>query len=146
MYDVIFKQRKFNVIVISVMSATLFCAVIVLSSLSPLAKTGPNANEFGSNGMWTAIGGILLVYLIPLLLYGIGVPAMKYVMAVLCGGGILTSVPIVGISALMLLSSNDTVMLYSVIIGGFSLIIVNIAWFFFAFHSDKNGNSHTSQL
>ncbi|WP_257821917.1 DUF5391 domain-containing protein [Salipaludibacillus agaradhaerens] len=142
----IFKQRKFNVMVISVMSAMLFCAVIVLSSLSPLAKTGPNANEFGSTGMWTAIGGILLVYLIPLLLYGIGVPAMKYVMAVLCGGGILTSVPIVGISALMLSSSNDTVMLYSVIIVGCSLIIVNIAWFFFAFHSEGNENSHTTQV
>ncbi|MCR6105628.1 DUF5391 family protein [Salipaludibacillus agaradhaerens] len=146
MYDVIFKQRKFNVIVISVMSATLFCAVIVLSSLSSLANTGPNANEFGSTGMWTAIGGILIIYFIPLLLYGIGVPAMKYVMAVLCGGGILTSVPIVGISALMLSSSNDTVMLYSVIIVGFSLIIVNIAWFFFAFPSEKNENSHTTQV
>ncbi|MCR6109726.1 DUF5391 family protein [Bacillus sp. A301a_S52] len=142
----LFKHKKFNVMVMSVISAMLFCSVVVLSSLSSLANTGPNANEYGSTGMWAAIVGILIFYIIPLVLYGIGVEAMSYVMATFCGVGILISMTIVGVSVLMLSPSNDNVMLYSVIILGFALILVNIAWFFFAFYSKKDGNKNISHV
>lgn len=76
-------SRKNRVVIMTAISAFLFCAMIAAASLSPLADTGSSANQFNSIGMWSAIGMILVFYLIPILIYMLGVDAMRYVMAAL---------------------------------------------------------------
>lgn len=45
----------------------------------------PNANQFNSPEMWLTIGFILLCYILPLIIYMLGVDMIRYVMAILCG-------------------------------------------------------------
>ncbi|CAG9615052.1 hypothetical protein BACCIP111899_04288 [Bacillus rhizoplanae] len=83
------ETNKSRVIFMTLVSALLFCSLLIAGSLSPLADSGPRANKFGTMGMWTAIGMALSTYLLPLILYIAGLNIMKFVMAVFCGLGLL---------------------------------------------------------
>lgn len=76
----LFMSRKNSVAIVTIISAFLFCAMIVAASLSQLVGTGGASNQFNSVGMWSAIGMILVLYFIPFLIYMLGVDAMRYVM------------------------------------------------------------------
>lgn len=115
-------------------SAFLFCAVIVAASLSPLAGTGAAANQFNSVGMWSAVGMILVLYFIPFLVYMLGVDAMRYVMAVLCGFGLLIHLSSAGF-ILMFSFFSDHLLSEVIFVFGISLAAaaVNVIWFVAAF-------------
>ncbi len=104
-----------------------------MGSLSPLASSGPNANEFNSLGMWAAIACVLAVYLLPLFIFVKGLSAMRYVMAVLCGLGIVTIISIIlGVLVLGSFSNNFSAFL-GVIALSLATLIANVMWLVVAF-------------
>ncbi|WP_256217078.1 DUF5391 family protein [Bacillus sp. 491mf] len=125
--------NKFRVIFMTLVSALLFCSLIVAGSLSPLTDSGPKANKFGTYGMWASIGMILVFYILPLILYMVGVNVMKIVMAVFCGFGILT---ILTILVVILTMGKSPILLVLCI----ATLIANILWYFMAFHSPSKLN------
>ena len=54
------KNKKLKIIIVSAISATILCSIIVLASLSPISNSGPNVNQFGDIGMWMSIVLILI--------------------------------------------------------------------------------------
>lgn len=75
------QKNKFEIILITLVSTVLFCLLVGISSISPLANSGPNANKFNSIGMWSSIAIISLIYILPLIIYLLGVDVMKFVIA-----------------------------------------------------------------
>lgn len=124
---------KSRIIFMTLVSALLFCSLIVAGSLSPLADSGPKANEFGTYGMWVSIGMILVFYMLPLILYMVGVNVMKIFMAVFCGFGILA---ILTTLVVILTMGKSPILLVLCI----ATLIVNIMWYFIAFHSPSKLN------
>ncbi|OTQ85475.1 hypothetical protein BG30_10530 [Bacillus subtilis subsp. subtilis] len=135
-------SRKNSVAIMTAISAFLFCTVIVAASLSPLAGTGGAANQFNSVGMWSAVGMILVLYFIPFLVYMPGVDAMRYVMAVLCGFGLLIHLSSAGF-ILMFSFFSDHLLCEVIFVLGVSLAAaaVNVIWFVAAFRSDAEKTS-----
>ncbi|MFU2016559.1 DUF5391 family protein [Peribacillus butanolivorans] len=129
------RKRK-GIIFMTLLSAVLFCALLITISLSPLANIGPNANQFGSSGMWISIGMVLVFYLLPLIIYWLGIDIMKFVLALFCGGGLLINSSII-VAVLVIAKFKDISAIYIASITGLCLaaIIVNILWFFIAFRS-----------
>jgi hypothetical protein len=127
------ETNKSRVIFMTLVSALFSCSLLVAASLSPLADSGPNANKFGTMGMWSAIGMALATYLLPLILYIVGLNVMKLVMAVFCGFGLLI---------------NSVILIVILTMGGFptllglciAALIVNVMWYFVAFRSSSNLN------
>ncbi|MEG7381527.1 DUF5391 family protein [Bacillus subtilis] len=129
-------SRKKSVAIATIISAFLFCAVIAAASLSPLAGTGGAANQFNSVGMWSAIGMILVMYFIPFVIYMLGVDAMRHVMAVLCGFGLLIHFSSAGFILMFGLFSDQLLSeVVFVIVVCLAAAAVNIIWFVAAFHS-----------
>ncbi|PEJ33298.1 hypothetical protein CN689_12265 [Peribacillus butanolivorans] len=129
------RKRK-GIIFMTLLSAVLFCALLITISLSPLADIGPNANQFGSSGMWISIGMVLVFYLLPLIIYWLGIDIMRFVLALFCGGGLLINSSII-VAVLVIAKFKDISAIYIASIIGLCLaaIIVNILWFFIAFRS-----------
>ncbi|MEH7626534.1 DUF5391 family protein [Bacillus sp. FSL R5-0603] len=129
-------SRKNSVAIVTIISAFLFCAMIVAASLSQLAGTGGASNQFNSVGMWSAIGMILVLYFIPFLIYMLGVDAMRYVMAVLCGFGLLIHLSSAGFILMFSLFSDHLLSEVIFVIGvSLAAAAVNVIWFFAAFRS-----------
>ncbi|MCR6595435.1 DUF5391 domain-containing protein [Bacillus halotolerans] len=138
-------SRKNSVAIMTAISAFLFCAMIAAASLSPLAGTGGAANQFNSVGMWSAIGMIFVLYFIPLIIYMLGVDAMRYVMAVLCGFGLLIHLSSAGF-ILMYSFFSDHPFSDVIFVIGISLAAaaINVIWFVAAFRSGAEKTSaHT---
>ncbi|EOP62743.1 hypothetical protein IIW_03672 [Bacillus cereus VD136] len=132
------QSKKSSIVFVTLVSAFLFCSVLVVPSLSPLADLGPNANKFNSLGMWKSIGTILLFYIVPLLLYIAGIKAMRFIMAVLCGMGLFINLVILA-SVFIIMRVNDYSLssVLGVIIFCAAVSLTNIIWFFVAFRSNK---------
>ncbi|MEW5593636.1 DUF5391 family protein [Peribacillus frigoritolerans] len=127
------KTRKSKIILTTIVSAVLFCSLLVVSSLSDF---GPNANEFGDLGMWSSVGTVLVFYLLPLIIYILGVDAMKIVMAIFCGIGLLVIVTIILVMTFMdIFSSSNLIVSVGAIILCIAALISNIVWYFVAFKS-----------
>ena len=126
----------------TLLSAVLFCVLLITISLSPLADLGPNANQFGSSGMWISIGMVLVFYLLPLIIYWIGIDIMRFVLALFCCGGLLINSSII-VAVLVIAKFKDISAIYIASITGLCLaaIIVNILWFFIAFRSPSAKNN-----
>ncbi|MGQ5178203.1 DUF5391 family protein [Bacillus halotolerans] len=138
-------SRKNSVAIMTAISAFLFCAMIAAASLSPLAGTGGAANQFNLVGMWSAIGMIFVLYFIPLIIYMLGVDAMRYVMAVLCGFGLLIHLSSAGF-ILMYSFFSDHPFSDVIFVIGISLAAaaVNVIWFVAAFRSVAEKTSQTA--
>ncbi|MCY8543618.1 DUF5391 family protein [Bacillus haynesii] len=128
------KNNKVSVMIWTLISAFLFCSMIVTASLSPLAHSGPHANEFGTLGMWAAIGTVLLFYMLPLAVYMAGFDAMKFVMAVLCGIGLLIALTMIPVVMLIGAFGGYAFALLGVAGLCILLAIVNVIWLVVAFH------------
>ncbi|CAM4250010.1 hypothetical protein BAMA_06645 [Bacillus manliponensis] len=127
------QTKKKRVIVMTILSAILCSALVIVSSLSPLAHTGEAVNKFGTLGMWASLGMVLAFYLIPLAIYAAGFSAMRFIMALFCVIGILMNI----VTLLAALGLNaDNIILLAISIAG---IIVNIIWFSVAFKSKGRG-------
>ncbi|WLR42065.1 DUF5391 family protein [Bacillus carboniphilus] len=129
-------SEKVSVMIVTLISAFLFFVVIILASASPLSEMGRNANQFNSLGMWIAIAMIFAFYIIPLSIYIMGVDAMKYVMAIFCGVGVLCSFSI--LLTVLIVSSitkfvNSSLLGLALVCGLF--ILNNIFWYFITFRS-----------
>lgn len=133
-------NKKFPVVIMTLVSAFLFCSMLIASSLSPLAESGPNANQFGSAGMWSAIGTVLIFYILPLIVYLAGVNAMKYVMAVLCSFGMLINLAIIPL-VMGIFANKMNIPLLAVIALCIISLIVNTVWFIVAFRSSPTSPS-----
>ncbi|OEC78736.1 MULTISPECIES: DUF5391 family protein [Bacillus] len=138
-------SRKNSVAIMTAISAFLFCAMIAAASLSPLAGTGGAANQFNSVGMWSAIGMIFVLYFIPLIIYMLGVDAMRYVMAVLCGFGLLIHLSSAGFILMYSFFSDHPFSDVIFVIGvSLAAAAVNVIWFVAAFRSGAEKTSaHT---
>lgn len=137
------QSKKSNIVFVTLISALLFCAVLVAISLSPLTNLGPNANQFNSLGMWKSIGTILLFYIVPLLLYIAGVKIMRFIMAFLCGAGLFIHLVILAVVFITVQVSDDNASSFlGVIILRIAVSITNVIWFFVAFRS-KRTSTHT---
>ncbi|MDR4433625.1 DUF5391 family protein [Bacillus tequilensis] len=139
-------SRKNSVAIMTAISAFLFCTVIVATSLSPLAGTGGAANQFNSVGMWSAVGMILVLYFIPFLIYMLGVEAMRFVMAALCGFGVLIHLSSAGFILMFSLFSDHHQFSEVIFVIGVSLAAAaaNVIWFVAAFRSaaEKTSANH----
>ncbi|RAL21038.1 DUF5391 family protein [Thermoflavimicrobium daqui] len=127
------KAKKYGIFFMTLTSALLFCTMLVIASLSPLAELGPNANQFGSFGMWSAIGIVLLFYILPLIFYMVGINVMRYVMAFFCGLGLLMILTVFVVILIL-----DIPVSLGVIVICIASSIANAAWFFVAFRSYKS--------
>src|SRR5699024_6554608 len=87
-------NMRYSMIVVTAVSGCLFCFIMIFSTLSPL----PRGDSFNSAGMWVNVALLLFVYILSLVFYIAGFNWMKYVMAVFCGLGLLTSLSIVAIT------------------------------------------------
>lgn len=126
-------KNKKNIIGLTLFSAFLFCMVIVMCSLSPLSETSVNANQFNSIGMWLSILMMFVLYIVPLLLYAIGLEWMKYIMAIFCSLGLLALLPMIAIVLFMGAMEGFTLSLIGVIIVSGMNVLVNTIWFFTTF-------------
>ncbi|MGE7623215.1 DUF5391 family protein [Viridibacillus sp. NPDC096237] len=129
--------NKKSVIVMTLISAILFCALLVVSSLTPISDLGQNANKFGTVGMWLGMVMILFCYLLPVILFVAGINAMKFVMAILCGFGILIFTTTIGAVIFLGFVQNMILEILVVVAICLAAIIVNISWFFVAYRSPK---------
>lgn len=132
-----FKTNKIRIIYTTLISTLFFCTLIVMSSLSPLANFGKHANRFGSIGMWTSIGIVLLIYLLPLIAYVLRVNSMKYVMAVIIS---IFNIAIIGISisvSMIIGKTKDNSTLIYILITCCITLIINIIWYFMAFRKSE---------
>ncbi|AAU21808.1 DUF5391 family protein [Bacillus licheniformis] len=127
------KTNRVSVMIWTLISAFLFCSMIVAASLSPLAHSGPHANEFGTLGMWAAIGTVLLFYMLPLAVYMAGFDAMKFVMAVLCGIGLIITLTMSPVFVLIGAIGGNASALLGVAGLCVLLAIVNVIWLVVAF-------------
>ncbi|ETT81463.1 DUF5391 family protein [Viridibacillus sp. FSL R5-0477] len=125
--------NKKGVIVMTLISAILFCSLIIASSLTPISDLGPNTNKFGSVGMWLGMLMILFCYLLPVILFLAGINAMKFVMAIFCGFGILIFTATIGTVFVLGIVQNIVPEVLVVVAICLAAIIVNISWFFVAF-------------
>src|SRR5699024_3455063 len=87
-------NMRYSIIVVTDVSGCLFCFIMIFSTLSPL----PRGDSFNSAGMCVNVALLLFVYILSLVFYIAGFNWMKYVMAVFCGLGLLTSLSIVAIT------------------------------------------------
>ncbi|MGE7835293.1 DUF5391 family protein [Viridibacillus arvi] len=130
-------MNKKGVIIMTLISAILFCSLLVVSSLTPISDLGPNANKFGSVGMWLGMVMILFCYLLPVILFLAGINSMKFFMAILCGFGILIFTATMGTVLILGFVQNIVPEIFGVVAICLAAIIVNISWFFVAFRPSK---------
>lgn len=131
------KTKKERIIFMTVVSAVLYCALLVATSLSPLADLGSHANKFGTLGMWSALGMILTSYILPLAIYMAGINTMRFVMAFFCGLGILMNVVTLFIATMLGVGENIIPVLLSA-----AGICVDVMWFSVAFGSKEKDVLH----
>ncbi|MBO1581946.1 DUF5391 family protein [Bacillus sp. XF8] len=132
------QSQKSSIVFATLVSALLFCSVLVAISLSPLADLGPNSNNFNSLGMWKSIGMILLFYIIPLLLYIVGVKAIRFIMAFLCSMGIFVHLVILVVVSIIIRTGDYNASSFlGVIILCAAVSITNVIWFFVAFRPKR---------
>lgn len=124
------KAKKKRIIFMTILSAILCSALLIASSFSPLADSSDAANKFGTLGMWASLGMTLTFYIIPLAIYAAGVNAMRFVMAMFCGIGILMNIVIL-LAALGLALGENMILLVLSVAG----IATNVVWFVVAFGS-----------
>src|SRR5699024_8384963 len=109
------------------------------ASLTPLSSIGKVAGEFDSSGMYTKIMFIVLIYLVPYALYLVGIPSIKYVMAILCSIGCLLTVIIccVVLFAIYWITVPFYYFLIPLIVSS-SLLCINFIWFIATFVPKQN--------
>lgn len=126
------QKNKCKIILITLVSTALFCLLVGMGSISPLANSGPNANKFNSIGMWSSIGIILLIYILPLIIYSLGVDAMKFVIAVFLAIGMLADFSLIAVIFMSNLFAENSL---CILIGAICItsLMVNGIWFLIVF-------------
>ncbi|SDM92955.1 DUF5391 family protein [Sediminibacillus halophilus] len=128
---------KRKVIIFTIISALLYSLIIILTTLTPLADMGENANQFNTAGMWLAVGMVLFCYFVPLLFFLFGLTWIKYVMAALCGIGLLSFLPMFLGILLYMTKDGVSFILFAVLVTCGAGIIINLMWYFAAFRTNR---------
>jgi len=97
--------------------------------------------EKNGSGMWPAIGMILVLYNIPLVIYKVGVGAMRFIMAILCSMGVIINIAIIVAVLVLELQVNPFPYLVSIIGLCIAALSINFIWFFVAFRPTQNTTS-----
>jgi len=126
-------EHKKQVLTWTILSAILYIAMIIVSSISPLSKMGENANTFNSVGMWISIGMVVFFYVLFCLPYFLGMEFMKYVMTVCCAIGLMGFISVLGISAVLLFVKSISLSIIVLAMIGVAGIIISIKWFHAAY-------------
>ncbi|GAK11998.1 DUF5391 family protein [Geomicrobium sp. JCM 19039] len=119
---------------LTLVSLFLFITLTVAATLTPLAAYGPNANQFGDWGMWSAILTITILYALLLIPYRLGVLPMKHVMSIAAGFGIFFNAVMfffmLSASSVLGVWSMTTVIFLTIAV---CFICVNIYWYVVAY-------------
>ncbi len=130
---------KKSLVIMTLISAILFCGMYILSSISPpLSEWKPNNNKINSVRLWIDIVIFLSLYIIPLILYKSGMHTMKYIMAIFCGIGMFVSCSImIGLSITSSIFGSDSPSLVVLVLCTATLI-ANFFWYILAFHKKNH--------
>ncbi|WP_071460770.1 DUF5391 family protein [Bacillus massilinigeriensis] len=133
--------EKRKLVLITLCSAMLFLCLVAAAFLSPLQQ-----NPQSAEGMVAFFGITLALYVIPLLLYVLGVRMMKYVMAAFCCVGIL-AVLLTFLIVIMFAEStsyrfSDFFLAVFFCIGVF---VVNIEWLYTALQRDNSTQENSAE-
>ena len=120
--------------VLTIILALIWCMIIVLATLSPLAQTGGTSNQFGDMGMWADIGLILVLFLLPQYFYDKGSKGAKIVLAVIIGTFILGVMVIFGLVGLFLLK-GVSISLILIAILSVCYLLLSIGWYILSFRN-----------
>ena len=120
--------------VLTIILALIWCMIIVLATLSPLAQTGGTSNPFGDMGMWADIGLILVLFLLPQYFYDKGSKGAKIVLAVIIGTFILGVMVIFGLVGLFLLK-GVSISLILIAILSVCYLLLSIGWYILSFRN-----------
>ena len=120
--------------VLTIILALIWCMIIVLATLSPLAQTGCTSNQFGDMGMWADIGLILVLFLLPQYFYDKGSKGAKIVLAVIIGIFILAVMVIFGLVGLFLLK-GVSISLILIAILSVCYLLLSIGWYILSFRN-----------
>ncbi|WP_050615468.1 DUF5391 family protein [Bacillus testis] len=132
-------KKRIGILTATFLSAILFCALLTITSMSPLAETGKHANQFGSVEMWMELGMVLLFYLFPLIIYTAGLRMMKFVLALFCGIGLLANSFFL-VFALIMAEFKEIGWVYLTSIIGLCIagMLVHFIWFLIAFRPSSS--------
>lgn len=84
--------------------AVVWVMIVLAISLSPtLQGSIPYFGGFGSRTMWLAAVLAAVVYLLPAILYGVGLHWAKYLLAVINGAGMVVTLVLLGLMAVMVM-------------------------------------------
>ncbi|QTM97942.1 hypothetical protein ERJ70_00535 [Sediminibacillus dalangtanensis] len=128
---------KRKVTIFTIVSALLYGLVIILTTLTPLAEIGESANQFNTAGMWLAVSIVLACYFVPLLFFLLGLTWIKYVMAALCGIGLLSFLPMFLGILLFMAKDGVSLSLFAVLVTCGAGILINLMWYFAAFRTNR---------
>lgn len=84
--------------------AVLWVMIVLAISLSPTMQGSiPYFGGFGSRTMWLAAALAAVVYLLPAILYGVGLHWAKYLLAVINGAVMILTLVLLGLMAVMVM-------------------------------------------
>lgn len=84
--------------------AVLWVMIVLAISLSPTMQSSiPYFGGFGSRTMWLAAALAAVVYLLPAILYGVGLHWAKYLLAVINGAVMILTLVLLGLMAVMVM-------------------------------------------
>ncbi len=126
---------KRKVTLFTIVSALLYGLVIILTTLTPLADIGENANQFNTTGMWLAVSMVFICYFVPLILFLSGMTWVKFVMAALCGVGLLSFLPMFLGGSFFTVNNGMSLSLFALLVACGAGVVINIMWYFAAFRT-----------
>lgn len=98
------KRVRKSVIGWAVGLAVVWVMIVLAISLSPTMQGSiPYFGGFGSRAMWVAAVIAAAVYLLPAILYGVGLHWAKYLLAVINGAVMVITLVLLGLMVVMLL-------------------------------------------
>lgn len=98
------KTVRKSVIIWAVGLAVIWVMIVLAISLSPTMQGSiPYFGSFGSRTMWVAATLAAAVYLLPAVLYGVGQHWAKYLLAVINGAVMVTTLVLLGLMVVMML-------------------------------------------
>ncbi|KMK76540.1 DUF5391 family protein [Alkalihalobacillus pseudalcaliphilus] len=135
-------ERKRKVLIVTGISAFLYCLHFLCISLSPISQIGENTSQFGNGSFFYTLVIVLIAYALPLIGYYNDLYIAKYIMAFLNGFGIFVALSI--IMALMIFSvfadpninQLSWIMLILAIVLGVGVVIINIVWYYIMFKKE----------
>lgn len=136
-------ENKYIISMLTWCSLLLFIILIVTASLTPLSSISKVAGEFDSSGMYAKIIFVIFFYLVPYVLYLVGIPSIKYVMAILCSIGCLIAILICLAILFAGFWMNEPFYYFIIplIVSSF-LLCINFIWFIAAFvATERNENA-----